>query len=580
MASSTPLDDVFVTALGGEVSLGRGLHVVVEDSDALLPLQIRSKHDLRLTAGPGKFGAGEIDSFRFRHFTWDPFFKEGSHWRGNLSYGTVTLTFQVNDGGEFTMSLAVLPAKLSQRQIDLMRSTLAELADELVLSGQGVARGAAKRTRHRPSEPGDTLRQIVEYVSGVLPALEDIGRHPRTRLTVARQVCLPWAEKDVSESLDISENALIAQIVGEWTRMLDWSHRAACMAGELVQSQRLANAPDSVVTKAEKHRTNELKQDQERLQHCAATAMALKLRLLRALPWANSIRRSVQTLTTSPLTERDHRYRAVVRAWAAIRRECVVVDAERLGSLTDTVASFMYERWALLAICAMLVRDGWQIRGAGLAASVRRGVFEVSLKGPLELNFERGCDRLALFYEPQVRLLKVKGKSPDRTAAAVELLRSDPTIVPGFYTTRRYCTPDYVFVLQRNGRSCSVAAGDAVFCPILASETGAEWERRMSSTHGLSGKVRTVRDDYASEMLYLDSNFGVTSALPHAGFVVYPGADESAEWFDDDLGIVPFPLCPTDEDEFLGSAQAEGGRRRLSQLISTLEDALAASVGP
>lgn len=565
-------------------------------SDEQLPVRFLWKGDGELTQDrrtPGRLVNAEQREFDgLKEYQWNPFVrakakkKDDDSWRGNVSYGGVKGWFCV-ENETIEIEVDVRPSILTAHQLATMKMDLASIADELVMTSEGQTRSQVELSSARPRSWKHYLGQLEKYVRPILPLVRRLGRQPQTTniRRFPQRIGVQRPDGRTEPILDCPENAFVAAAIAQWIDALRWCAAEARALNSVYDALHKRTLPPGLEKGADGLRRREWGEKRAAMEKDAITADVLARELAQALPWKDELHQAMSPVRLTPLIQRDPRYYAVFSAWCQIRRECVQLTARRAATETDILASIMYERWALLTICRLLLHLGWSPVDVDLLETDLHERLEKIGLGGRPIVFERDGDALHLYYEPELHKVAPNGTVPlDLYKEALSRSEFWGSESERFYSTSSYQTPDFVIDVAFADGSRTVIVGDAIYCPI-ADEDRPHFEDeeltwpsevsrfRFEGKPKLQGKLQKVRDKYAAHCFLLSRKDGALRAAGHLGFVVFPGPPTSIEWISKvEPNVVALPLQPSAVSREFDCPEIDAAADRLRELLRAARD--------
>lgn len=522
---------------------------------------------------------------------WHPFQrpedKEGAEWAGRISYGPVRIRLE-DDRGVETLTLRVGPSGLSGSQIGAMRHTIACVASELLVRrGEGTTRSDVGLCFERPRAWGhvlDQLRRFLEGETDMAAVVESICRSPLACMApVRRPSHRPppdrGARAQALDTMDLPENRIVGHAARCWQSLLLTCARVAEDEARRLE-ERVEGEPPSGAVRPSPNYLKVRRDEIARIREDAGVAKRIALRLAAAAGPLARLPAPSGALVGSPRTRRDWRYAHVLRIWARVRRECVLVAPARTATQRDLPASFLYEQWVLLSLVACLRRLGWTLATDDWLEAVPGGTYEVRLRRGEPWVLHRGEETLEVWYEPVLHPGRTKRSgsrgSPSLLERAMSNVATSPPSSLTFYSAKSTFTPDFVLLLTTASGEVALCVGDAIFVQVRdadhpdAPRPGSD--RRMDQ---LRKKAEKVHVNYSRETFAAIPARGLVRAVEDLSFVVFPGPVAAYDWFEkvyEDVVALPLEPHPAVEEGALGIRDLSAVLRIVDRLLASLRD--------
>lgn len=432
-----------------------------------------------------------------RIFRWQPF----EH-RGRLCYGLLPLVVKhPSSEGTLTYMLEIVPGQLSDQLWDRLFSEVCAVADGLLTRW-----GDDEGPRYRSGPPGallyspaTALAEMGRGWSAFERSLRRIARRPRTDFHPPRpgQVRAEDGDGHSVPTADIYENRLVRQTIQRLAANLRLiRHRARTSYDVAERRARVAasvGASKGALAVFEEEATSRRAIVEEAEQRLRVVSS-----LSQQLPTTSTFR--LATPHVSARVRKHPDYYQVVQWWRKFGHERVSRIGGGFTSANEArLASQIYEFWCLLALVFALRQTGWQPLFPP-NWMVRTDLFELELRRNEPIPFQRGEDRLCLWYEPVATAVQNEqgerrkfntGKQWDK------FWSESPAVAQGLYSRTGYLTPDYwIELFTPSGAIAAVA--DARFSPGVDPTSGIPTEDvykdKAEAINKYVGCLTSVRD--------------------------------------------------------------------------------------
>lgn len=215
-------------------------------------------------------------------------------------------------------------------------------------------------------------------------------------------------------------------------------------------------------------------------------------------------------ISLSPLLQRDHRLRALLRAFAPPRSETTSETMSDFSDFPPSTINDLFERWGAVWLAR-------QIRKLGLHGEPTKEDRGLRAQGTT-WHLQNGAISVVLDYEPHPPRLDLSRVVPieERSTCSVEAAIVDSNVSPErpLFATGKQSSPDYVIRVE-GPRGAVLAVGDATLAD--PKHQGADGPEKLKKIETYRREICWRRGDE------------VVRCEPFGGFVLLPGPSEDWE---------------------------------------------------
>jgi hypothetical protein len=424
----------------------------------------------------------------------------------NRRFGEVSLRLKVPK--DLELQCYVVPAALlNYRDVVAM---LEDIEEELGFSAAwDLVTNRPERSWSRASRLGRTLMppELVALIRDELVAAHAIRRHPFVEL-----------EPHSRRGTPLAENAVVSHWAAFRYGQLQSSIAALSHELDLLQSKRMLGNPEGREAVIDERVT-------------ALEAMQLDLEDLKSFVacLGNNEGDLGTPIHPSPLFQRDHRLRLLLRAFAPLYSEAISEVEASMSHYPPVFLNRLWELWGAVWLAKQLRHIGFSGPCSTEGTNARLGCSWI---------LKRGNILIELDFEPEPTLIDYKMLPParDRDVPALEWAACNQPIDTRrpFLGTELRCSPDYLLRITTGDGDRFLLVGDAT----LASP----------SHHRISDAKPTVVEHYRQTIGW--SHQGViTRCHPLGGFVIFPPPPEAWVNFEKIVGASDCTIfCPSPQN--------------------------------